>query len=85
MVRVLLYGYATGVYSSRKMEAKTYDDVAFGYLSTDAHTKITGHTNVERSAAPGHDVCEIDTLIRGESVRGRSTGAILKCSAEVHQ
>ncbi len=37
MVRVLLYGYATGVYSSRKMEAKTYDDVAFRYLSADAH------------------------------------------------
>ena len=29
MVRVLLYGYATGVYSSRKLEAKTYEDVAF--------------------------------------------------------
>jgi transposase len=37
MVRVLLYGYATGVYSWRKMEAKTYDDVAFRYLSADAH------------------------------------------------
>jgi len=37
MVRVLLYGYATGVYSSRKMEAKTYDDVAFRYLSAGAH------------------------------------------------
>src|ERR1700737_967808 len=37
MVRVLLYGYATGVYSSRKMESKTYDDVAFRYLSADAH------------------------------------------------
>jgi transposase len=37
MVRVLLYGYATGTYSSRKMEAKTYDDVAFRYLSADAH------------------------------------------------
>ena len=37
MVRVLLYGYATGVYSSRKMEAKTYDDVAFRHLSADAH------------------------------------------------
>jgi transposase len=37
MVRVLLYGYATGVYSSRKMESKTHDDVAFRYLSGDAH------------------------------------------------
>jgi transposase len=37
MLRVLLYGYATGTYSSRKMEAKTSDDVAFRYLSADAH------------------------------------------------
>jgi transposase len=37
MVRVLLYGYAIGVYSSRKIQAKTYDDVAFRFLSADAH------------------------------------------------
>jgi len=37
MVRVLLYGYATGVYSSRKLEAKTHDDVVFRYLSAYAH------------------------------------------------
>src|ERR1035437_3536617 len=37
MVRVLLYGYATGVYSSRKIQTKTYDDVAFRFLSADEH------------------------------------------------
>jgi transposase len=37
MVRVLLYGYATGVYSSRKIESRTYEDVAFRYLSGDQH------------------------------------------------
>lgn len=37
MVRVLLYGYATGVYSSRKIQAKSYDDVAFRFLSSDEH------------------------------------------------
>jgi transposase len=37
MVRVLLYGYATGVYSSRKIQTKTYDDVAFRFLSADQH------------------------------------------------
>ena len=37
MVRVLLYGYATGVYSSRKIQSKTYDDVAFRFLSADEH------------------------------------------------
>jgi transposase len=37
MVRVLLYGYCTGTYSSRKVQAKTYEDVAFRFLSADEH------------------------------------------------
>jgi transposase len=37
MVRLLLYGYATGVTSSRKIEAKTYEDVAFRLLAGDQH------------------------------------------------
>jgi len=37
MVRVLLYGYATGVYSSRKIRTRTFEDVAFRYLSGDQH------------------------------------------------
>jgi transposase len=37
MVRVLLYGYCTGTYSSRKIQAKTYEDVAFRFLSADEH------------------------------------------------
>ena len=37
MVRLLLYGYATGVYSSRKIQSRTYEDVAFRFLSGDQH------------------------------------------------
>jgi hypothetical protein len=37
MVRVLLYGYCTGTYSSRQMQAKMYEDVAFRYLGADEH------------------------------------------------
>jgi transposase len=37
MVRVLLYGYCTGSYSSRKIQAKTYEDIAFRYLAADEH------------------------------------------------
>ena len=40
MVRVLLYGYCTGSYSSRKIQAKTYEDVAFRYLAVDGSTNI---------------------------------------------
>jgi len=35
MVKVLLYAYATGVYSSWRIERKLYEDVAFRYLGAE--------------------------------------------------
>jgi transposase len=37
MVRSLLYGYCTGIMSSRKMERASYEDVAFRYLCANQH------------------------------------------------
>src|SRR6266849_6817354 len=37
MVALLFYGYATGVFSSRKLERATYDSVAFRYLAANQH------------------------------------------------
>jgi transposase len=65
MVRVLLYGYATGVYSSRKLEAKTYDEVAFRYLSADAH--------------PDHDTFAEFRKRHLEALAGLFTQALLLC------
>ena len=41
LLSLLFYGYATGVFSSRKLEQATYDSVAFGYIVVNQH--------------PGHD------------------------------
>ena len=37
LLALLFYGYATGVYSSRKLEAATYDSVAFRFVTGDLH------------------------------------------------
>jgi transposase len=37
LLALLVYGYATGVFSSRKLERATYDSVAFRFLSADTH------------------------------------------------
>lgn len=37
LTRLLLYGYAIGVTSSRRIERATYDDLAFRYLAADRH------------------------------------------------
>jgi len=37
LMSLLIYGYATGVFSSRKIELSTYDSVAFRYLACNRH------------------------------------------------
>jgi transposase len=37
LLALLFYGYATGVFSSRKLEAATYDSVAFRYITANTH------------------------------------------------
>jgi hypothetical protein len=37
LVSLLFYGYATGVFSSRKLERSTHDSVAFRYISANSH------------------------------------------------
>ena len=37
LLAILVYGYASGVFSSRKLERATYDSVAFRYLAAGSH------------------------------------------------
>ena len=37
LLSLLFYGYATGTFSSRKIERATYDSVAFRYISANTH------------------------------------------------
>ena len=37
LLGLLIYGYATGVHSSRKLERATYDSVAFRYVAANTH------------------------------------------------
>ncbi len=66
MVRVLFYGYANGVYSSRKIEKRTYEDVAFRYLAGDQH--------------PDHSVLAEFRKRHLEALAGLFTQALLLCA-----
>jgi len=37
LLGLLVYGYATGVFSSRKLERATYDSVAFRFIAANDH------------------------------------------------
>jgi transposase len=65
MLRVLLYGYCVGVFSSRKIEARTHEDVAFRFLSADEH--------------PDHDTIADFRKRHLEALAGLFTQAVLLC------
>ena len=64
LLGVLIYGYATGVFSSRKLERATYDSVAFRYIAANDH--------------PDHDT--IATFRRAFSRRSRGCSSGCCCS-----
>ncbi|MDQ6480712.1 transposase [Dyadobacter sp. LHD-138] len=37
LLALIFYGYSTGVFSSRKIEAATYDSVAFRFIAGNQH------------------------------------------------
>src|SRR5260370_24786943 len=37
LLGILVYGYATGIFSSRKLERATYDSVAFRFIAANDH------------------------------------------------
>src|ERR1019366_4622889 len=37
LLGILVYGYATGIFSSRKLERATYDSVAFRFIGANDH------------------------------------------------
>jgi len=37
LLGIMVYGYATGVFSSRKLERATYDPVAFRFIAANEH------------------------------------------------
>src|SRR5476651_329138 len=41
LLSILVYGYATGIFSSRKLENATYDSVAFRFVAADEHPATT--------------------------------------------
>src|SRR3982751_2905809 len=54
LLSLLFYGYATGVFSARKIEAATYDQVAFRFLA--------GHTHPDHDTLAHFRVSFLDLL-----------------------
>lgn len=62
MVKLLLYGYCVGVVSSRKIEAATYDHVAFRYLAANEHPDHDSIAEFRRRHLPAMTALFLEVL-----------------------
>jgi len=61
LLGILVYGYATGVFSSRKLERATYDSVAFRFIAANDH--------------PDHDTIAVSERL-SLTINVRSSGGV---------
>ena len=52
LLSLLIYGYPTGVFSSRKIERATHDSIAFRYLAANTHPDHDTIANFRRRFLP---------------------------------
>jgi transposase len=71
LLAVLVYGYATGVFSSRKLERATYDSVAFRFIAANDHPD---HDTI--AAFRGRFLKEIEGLFVQVLVLAREMGVL---------
>ena len=57
LLGLLVYGYATGVFSSRKLERATYDSVAFRFIPTTTRLRPSGAAFSRRSKLCSFKCC----------------------------
>src|ERR1700728_4495236 len=57
MVALLFYGYATGIFSSRKLERATFDSVAFRYIAANQHPEHDTIATFRRRFLPEVKAC----------------------------
>jgi Transposase domain (DUF772) len=72
LLSLLIYGHATGVFSSRKIERATHDSIAFRYLAAnthpDHHTIASFHRRfLPQFEAPGDDPIRADTVCAAQA------------------
>ena len=68
MVALLFFGYATGVFSSRKLEAATYDSVAFRYITGDLHPDHDSIASFRKRFLPQIQQCFSKILLIGHQM-----------------
>lgn len=91
MISLLFYGYATGVFSSRKIEQATHDSVAFRYICRDYHPDHDTIASFRKQFLKEIEVCFKQILLIAHGMGQLKLGTIsldgskIKANASKHK
>src|SRR5512138_1456170 len=91
LVALLFYGYATGVFSSRKLERNTYDSVAFRFIAANSHPDHDTIANFRRRFLPQLNSLFVQILMIAHQMKVLKLGSVsldgskVKANASKHK
>ena len=84
LLGILVYGYATGVFSSRKLERATYDSVAFRYVAANAHPDHDTIAVFRRRFLPQIEALFVQVLVLAREMGVRKLGTVALDGTKIH-
>jgi transposase len=84
LLALLVYGYATGVFSSRQLERATYDSVAFRYLAANTHPDHDTIASFRKRFLPELESLFVQTLLLARGLKLFKLGKISLDGTKVH-
>jgi len=91
LLNLLIYGYATGVFSSRKIERATHDSIAFRYLAANTHPDHDTIAAFRRRFLPQFEALFVQVLLLAREMKLMKLGRIaldgtkVKANASKHK
>lgn len=91
LLSLLIYGYATGVFPSRKIERATYDSIAFRYLAANTHPDHDTIAAFRRRFLPQLESLFVQVLLLAREMKLMKLGRIaldgskVKANASKHK
>src|SRR5919199_2349041 len=84
LLGLLVYGYATGVFSSRKLERATYDSVAFRFVTANQHPDHDTIAAFRRRFLPQIEGLFVEVLLLAGEMGVLKLGTVALDGTKIH-
>src|SRR6202167_4865843 len=84
LLGIIIYGYATGVFSSRKLERATYDSVAFRFIAANDHPDHDTIATFRRRFLPQIEDLFVQVLVLAREIGVLKLGTVALDGTKIH-